>query len=42
MQKKIPGSEFKIFENSAHMGMLEDTDDYVATLRDFMRRAEAA
>jgi proline iminopeptidase len=42
MQKIIPGSELKIFENSAHMGMLEETDVYVATLRDFMRRAEAA
>jgi proline iminopeptidase len=40
-QSQIPGSELVIFENSAHMAMLEETDRYIATVRDFLHRMEA-
>ncbi len=39
-QSQIPNSELVIFENSAHMAMLEETDRYIATVRDFLHRVE--
>jgi proline iminopeptidase len=36
----IPGSESIIFENSAHMSMVEEPAAYQRTLRDFLHRAE--
>lgn len=35
-----PGSSFVIFENSAHLAMVEETDRYVDTIRGFIRQAE--
>lgn len=42
MQREIHGAELKVFENSSHMAVLEETDAFVGVLRDFLRRAEAA
>jgi proline iminopeptidase len=42
MQREISGSELAIFDNSAHMAHLEEPDEFVRVLRDFLRRAEAA
>jgi proline-specific peptidase len=36
----IPNSEIHIFENSAHMAHLEEAEEYVRVMREFMRRAE--
>ena len=35
-----PGSEFVVYENSAHMPMWEETERYVSVVRGFLRRAE--
>jgi proline iminopeptidase len=40
-QSKTPNSRLVIFENSAHVGMLEESDLYVGELRQFMRDAES-
>jgi proline iminopeptidase len=37
-----PNSRYVIFENSAHVAMLEETEAYVNTLREFMRQVETA
>ncbi len=42
MQRAIPGSELVVFENSAHMAMLEESEEYVRVVRDFLWRVEAA
>ena len=34
------GSEFVVYENSAHMPMWEETDRYISVVRDFLRRAD--
>lgn len=39
-QSQIPGSQLVIFENSAHMTMLEETDRYVQVVRDFLHKVE--
>ena len=39
-QGLLPGSELVIFEQSAHMAHLEETDRYLQVLRDFLGRAE--
>jgi proline iminopeptidase len=36
----LPGSEMVVFEQSAHMTHLEETERYVKTIRDFLRRVE--
>ncbi len=36
----MPGSEIVVFENSAHMVHLEETEYYLQTIRDFLRRVE--
>ncbi|MFC2164022.1 proline iminopeptidase-family hydrolase [Acidobacteriota bacterium] len=36
----IPGAKLKIFENSAHMTMFEETDLYVKAIREFLRDVE--
>ncbi len=36
----LPGSEMVVFENSAHMHHLEETDRYLRVVRDFLKRAE--
>lgn len=35
-----PGSEVRIFENSAHMTMLDEPDAYVTAVREFLRRVD--
>jgi proline iminopeptidase len=35
-----PGSSFRVFENSAHLAMVEETDRYVEVIRQFIRKAE--
>ncbi|MBI2755386.1 MAG: proline iminopeptidase-family hydrolase, partial [Chloroflexi bacterium] len=42
MQAGIPGSELAIFEQSSHMAFVEERDAYIATVRDFLHRVEAA
>ena len=37
---KHPGTELVVFEESAHMAPLEETERYLAVVRDFLRRAE--
>jgi len=39
-QSLVPGSQFVLFENSAHMAMLEEPDRYVQVIRDSLRRTE--
>jgi proline iminopeptidase len=36
----IPGSEMIIFENSAHMAHMEETERFLQVVRDFLQRAE--
>lgn len=36
----LPGSELVVFEQSSHMPHLEESESYLATARDFLRRAE--
>lgn len=42
MRERIPGAELVVFEESGHCAHLEEPERYAATLRDFLRRAEAA
>lgn len=35
----LPGSEIVVFENSAHMAHLEETEGYLQVVRDFLKRA---
>jgi proline iminopeptidase len=37
----LPNSKIAIFENSSHMPHLEETDLYIATIREFMRTVDA-
>ncbi|MGZ0050603.1 proline iminopeptidase-family hydrolase [Brevibacillus gelatini] len=39
-QSLVPGAEFHVLENSSHMGYLEETAEYVQTVREFLRRAD--
>jgi proline iminopeptidase len=36
-QQAAPGSKLVIFANSAHLAMVEETEDYVRTVREFIR-----
>jgi proline iminopeptidase len=40
-QGLVPGSELVVFEGASHGHHLEETDAYLATVREFMRRTEA-
>jgi proline iminopeptidase len=40
--RAMPGSEMVVFENSAHTPMLEETDKYLATVRDFIAKHDRA
>lgn len=40
LQRGIPNSELVIFEQSAHMAHLEETERYLQVLRDFLDRVE--
>ena len=42
MQAGIPGSELVVFEESSHMAFVEEREGYIATVRDFLHRVEAA
>ncbi|SMF09757.1 proline iminopeptidase-family hydrolase [Paenibacillus barengoltzii] len=39
-QSLVPHSQFHVFENSAHYGYLEDSDEYKALLRSFTNKVE--
>jgi proline iminopeptidase len=39
-QSLVPGSELVIFEKSSHMPQLEETERYLAVVRDFLSRSE--
>jgi proline-specific peptidase len=39
-QSLVPGSEIQIFENSAHMTMLDEPDAYADAIRDFLNRVD--
>ncbi len=40
-QGLLPGSKMAIFENSAHMTHLEESELYIQTIRDFLHRVES-
>ena len=42
MQAGIPGAELAIFEESSHMAFQEEREAYIARMRDFLNRVEAA
>lgn len=37
----IPGARIRIFENSAHMTMLDEADAYVGAIREFLREVDS-
>jgi proline iminopeptidase len=39
-QRLTPHARLEVFEQSAHMPMLEETDRYLAALRAFLREVE--
>lgn len=41
-QSLVPGSELKIFEGASHEHHLEETDAYLAAVREFLHRVDAA
>ncbi|MBA7466719.1 Proline iminopeptidase [subsurface metagenome] len=41
-QSLVPGSELAVFKGASHEHHLEETDAYLATVREFMRRVDAA
>lgn len=40
-QSLVKNSRFHVFENSAHLAMVEETDEYVRVVREFLREVEA-
>lgn len=40
LQRGIPNSEMRIFEQSAHLTYLEETELYLQVVRDFLSRVE--
>jgi proline-specific peptidase len=42
MQRRIPGSELVIFEESSHSAFAEERDRYLSAVGDFLERVEAA
>jgi len=41
-QSLVPGSEIQIFENSAHMTMLDEPDAYTEAIRSFLNRVDSS
>ena len=41
LHRGIPGSKMRVFEESAHVAHLEETEAYVAAVADFLARVEA-
>lgn len=41
-QSLVPGSELEVFEGASHGHHLEETDAYLAAVREFLRRVDAA
>jgi len=41
LHRGIPGSKMRVFEESAHVAQLEETEAYVAAVADFLARVEA-
>jgi proline iminopeptidase len=41
-QSLVPGSEIQIFENSAHMTMLDEPDAYAEAVRSFLNRVDSS
>jgi pimeloyl-ACP methyl ester carboxylesterase len=41
MHERTPGSELVVFEGSAHLPFEEERELFMATLRDFLARAES-
>ncbi|WP_312115694.1 proline iminopeptidase-family hydrolase [Brevibacillus reuszeri] len=39
-QSLVPGAKLHIFENSSHLGYLEETDEYVKVIRDFLQSTD--
>ncbi|WP_289137272.1 proline iminopeptidase-family hydrolase [uncultured Brevibacillus sp.] len=39
-QSLVPGAKLHIFENSSHLGYLEETDKYVKVVRDFLEAVD--
>ena len=39
-QRLIPGSRLEIFNSSSHMAMQEETDQYIRTIRGFLRKTD--
>ena len=39
-QSLVLGSKLHIFENSSHLGYLEETDEYVKVVRDFLQAVD--
>lgn len=39
-QSLVPHSEFHVFENSSHVSYLEEPEEYIETVRDFLRKAD--
>ncbi len=39
--RATPGAEMRIFPNAGHVTMADDSTEYVAVVRDFLRRADA-
>lgn len=42
MRAQIPGAEMVMFEHSAHLAHVEETERYMSIVRDFLHRVEAA
>ena len=41
LHRGIPDSQLHLFENSAHLAHVEEPEEYLAVVRDFLRRVEA-
>ncbi len=40
-QQMLPNSSLVVFENSAHLAMVEETDRYIQVVRDFLQKVES-
>ncbi|MFA4135357.1 MULTISPECIES: proline iminopeptidase-family hydrolase [unclassified Brevibacillus] len=40
-QSLVPKAELHVFENSSHVGYLEETDEYVQVIRSFLQKADS-
>jgi pimeloyl-ACP methyl ester carboxylesterase len=40
LHQGIPGSELHLFEHSAHLAHMEETEAYLSVVRDFLSRVE--